>query len=332
MNGDIAVRMDGVTKRFGRTQALSGLDLQVPAGTVCGLLGPNGAGKTTAIRILATLTLPDSGRAFVDGLDVVRNADRARLRLGLAGQFAAVDEKLTGRGNLRMFSRLYHLSRADSRRRADDLLERFDLGAAADRPVSTYSGGMRRRLDVAASLITQPAVLFLDEPTTGLDPRGRAEVWAVVRDLVATGTTVLLTTQYLDEADQLADSIVVIDTGRVVGTGTPQELKELAGPTETVDVVLSEGADLDAVRAALSRVTGTEPTVQPEANRASVSTGGDPAAVASIVLALDAEGITIQNITVRRPTLDDVFLHLTGHPAEDVEDPQASEEKEEAVR
>ncbi|RJL36231.1 ATP-binding cassette domain-containing protein [Bailinhaonella thermotolerans] len=315
-----AVRAEALTRRFGSTHALRGLDLEIPAGTVCGVLGPNGAGKTTAVRVLATLLRPDSGRAWIDGHDVVRDAARARRRLGLAGQFAAVDEQLTGRANLRMFAELHHLGRAAARRRADDLLGRFGLEDAAGRTVSTYSGGMRRRLDVAASLIVSPAVLFLDEPTTGLDPRGRAEVWAAVRDLAAGGTSVLLTTQYLDEADRLADAIVVIDRGRAVATGTPERLKAACGAAEHADVVVPAGADPDAVRRALRSATGAEPVMGSTAGpggglRLSVSTRGDPAALARVVRELDAAGVPIEGLTVRRPTLDDVFLHVTGLPA-----------------
>ena len=233
-----AVRVDGVHKRYGQTRALHGVDLTVAAGSVCGLLGPNGAGKTTLVRILATLTRPDAGRAMVAGYDVVREADQVRYRIGLAGQHAAVDEKLPGRENLRMFGRLYHLPERVARRRADDLLDQFGLTDAAGRVVKTYSGGMRRRLDIAASLIVAPPVLFLDEPTTGLDPRSRSEVWDCLRELVAGGTTLILTTQYLDEADQLADQIAVIDEGTVVAAGTPAQLKERTGENRLDDVFL----------------------------------------------------------------------------------------------
>ncbi|WP_409180990.1 ATP-binding cassette domain-containing protein [Amycolatopsis sp. VS8301801F10] len=315
MGSDIAVLVEGISKRFGATQALDGLDLVVPAGTIYGVLGPNGAGKSTAVRILSTLLLPDSGRAFVDGIDVVRDADRARYRLGLAGQFAAVDEKMTGRGNLRMFGRLYHLTGKAARRRADELLERFRLADAADRVVSTYSGGMRRRLDLAASLLIAPAVLFLDEPTTGLDPRGRAEVWTAVRGLADTGTTVLLTTQYLDEADQLADSIVVIDTGKVVATGTPAELKAQVG-AEHVDIVVAGTAELGIAESVLRKATGNSPALYPDRCEASIALGGQEGGLARIVRELDNAGIAIEHMTLRRPTLDDVFLQVTGHHAE----------------
>ncbi|GAA1953602.1 daunorubicin resistance protein DrrA family ABC transporter ATP-binding protein [Amycolatopsis minnesotensis] len=308
--------VDGVAKRFGATEALTGLDLEVPAGTICGVLGPNGAGKTTAVRILATLLRPDRGRAFVDGIDVVRDSERARYRLGLAGQFAAVDEKLTGRGNLRMFGKLYHLPGRVAKERADELLGRFHLTDAANRVVSTYSGGMRRRLDLAASLLIAPAVLFLDEPTTGLDPRGRAEVWAAVRDLVQNGTTVVLTTQYLDEADHLADSIAVIDAGRVVATGTPEQLKNKVG-AEHIDVVVPTSGDLAEARTALHRATGGEPILYPSTRTASVAVDGEPGALAAIVRELDAVGVHIDNMTLRSPTLDDVFLELTGHSTDE---------------
>ncbi|QWF84696.1 ATP-binding cassette domain-containing protein [Amycolatopsis sp. CA-230715] len=316
MGNDLAVLVEGVAKRFGDTEALAGLDLEVPAGTICGVLGPNGAGKTTAVRILSTLLRPDRGRAFVDGIDVVRDAERARYRLGLAGQFAAVDEKLTGRGNLRMFGRLYHLPGRVAKERADELLDRFHLTEAGNRVVSTYSGGMRRRLDLAASLLIAPAVLFLDEPTTGLDPRGRAEVWAAVRDLVEGGTTVVLTTQYLDEADHLADSIAVIDAGRVVATGTPEQLKNKVG-AEHVAVALASADDLAEAGAALHRATGGEPMLHPGSRTATVAVNGDPGALAAVVRELDSAGIRIDTMALRSPTLDDVFLELTGHSADE---------------
>ncbi|MEV4066953.1 ATP-binding cassette domain-containing protein, partial [Nonomuraea dietziae] len=256
---DPIVVAEGLHKSFGGTHALRGLDLSVPRGTVCGVLGPNGAGKTTAVRILATLSDPDAGHARIAGYDVVRDADKVRARIGLAGQYAAVDEKLTGRGNLRMFGRLSHLSRREAHRRADELLERFGLMDAADRQVAGYSGGMRRRLDLITSLILRPEVLFLDEPTTGLDPRSRGEIWDSVRELVAEGTTVLLTTQYLDEADQLADDIAVIDHGQVVATGTPDELKATIG--DRLDVELEDPAALPTAVTVLNALAGTEPTM-----------------------------------------------------------------------
>jgi daunorubicin resistance ABC transporter ATP-binding subunit len=307
------VVVEGLHKRFGDVHALRGLDLAVQAGKVCGLLGPNGAGKTTAVRILATLADPDEGRARVAGYDVVREADRVRARIGLAGQYAAVDEKLTGRENLRMFGRLHHLSRAQSRRRADELLERFGLAEAADRVAGTYSGGMRRRLDLIASLLVSPRVLFLDEPTTGLDPRSRGEIWDSVRALVADGTTVLLTTQYLEEADQLADDIAVIDHGRLIGRGTPDELKATLG--NRVDVLLEEAGSADVAASVLAAVTGAAPDA-PAAGRL---TSPAPAALrlADVVRELDRAGVAIADVALRRPSLDEVFLHLTGRPAEE---------------
>ncbi|SDL37796.1 ATP-binding cassette domain-containing protein [Nonomuraea jiangxiensis] len=305
---DPMVVAEGLHKSFGDTHALRGLDLSVPRGTVCGVLGPNGAGKTTAVRILATLSDPDAGHARIAGYDVVREAGQVRDRIGLAGQYAAVDEKLTGRGNLRMFGRLYHLSRREAHRRADELLERFDLMDAADRQVAGYSGGMRRRLDLITSLILRPEVLFLDEPTTGLDPRSRGEIWDSVRELVADGTTVLLTTQYLDEADQLADDIAVIDHGRVIATGTPDELKATMG--DRLDVVLEDPAALRPAATVLTTLAGTEPTTT-SADRLSVALPGGGFRLADIVRELDRAGVAAVDVSLRRPTLDEVFLRLT---------------------
>ncbi|MBT2211992.1 ATP-binding cassette domain-containing protein [Actinomadura sp. NEAU-AAG7] len=303
---------EALRKRFGATQALDGLDLAVPAGTVCGVLGPNGAGKTTAVRILATLADADSGRARVAGHDVAAEPDRVRARIGLAGQYAAVDEKLTGRGNLRMFGRLYHLSRRDARARADELLERFGLTDAADRQVAGYSGGMRRRLDLIASLILRPQVLFLDEPTTGLDPRSRGEIWDAVRGLVADGTTVLLTTQYLDEADRLADDIAVVDHGRVIATGTPDELKSSIG--DRLDVVLEDPESAPGAAAVLHRLSGAYPEL--EGDRLSAALTRGTVRLADAVRELDRAGVAVGDVALRRPTLDEVFLRLTGRPAE----------------
>jgi ABC-2 type transport system ATP-binding protein len=300
----------GLRKRFGPTEALRGIDLTVPAGTVCGLLGPNGAGKTT-VRILATLLPPDAGQASVAGYDVVRQAGRVRYRIGLAGQHAAVDEQLSGRDNLRMFGRLYHLPERVARRRAGELLERFGLADAAERVVRTYSGGMRRRLDLAASLILAPPVLFLDEPTTGLDPRSRMEVWDSLRALVAGGTTVLLTTQYLDEADQLADQIVVVDAGRVIAGGTPAQLKTRVGG-DRLEVVLRDPDELAAAAVAIERATGNPPQVVATARRISGPAPGGSAALVAAVRELDRIGIQTEDIALRRPTLDDVFLRVTG--------------------
>jgi ABC-2 type transport system ATP-binding protein len=312
------VLAEGLRKRFGRTEALRGLDLAVPAGSVCGLLGPNGAGKTTVVRILATLTLPDAGSARVAGYDVVADADRVRHRIGLIGQHAAVDEKITGRDNLRIFGRLYHLSERAARRRADELLDRLGLAEAADRVVKHYSGGMRRRLDLAAGLIVSPAVLFLDEPTTGLDPRSRNEVWAIIRGLVGAGTTVLLTTQYLDEADHLADHIAVVDTGRVIASGSPSELKSALGG-EQVDVVVADAADLPAAAAALRRASGGEPRTEPDRRRVSVPVGGGARSLTTAVRELEEAGVAVEDVGLRRPTLDEVFLRLTDHPATEAE-------------
>jgi ABC-2 type transport system ATP-binding protein len=304
---DPIVVAEGLHKSFGETHALRGLSLTVRKGTVCGVLGPNGAGKTTAVRILATLAAPDAGYARVAGYDVVREGARVRERIGLAGQYAAVDEILTGRANLRMFGRLHHLSRREARQRADELLERFDLTDAADRQVASYSGGMRRRLDLITCLIQRPEVLFLDEPTAGLDPRSRGEIWDSVRELVADGTTVLLTTQYLEEADQLADDIVVIDHGQVVATGTPDELKATIG--DQVDVTVEDPAAMDSATTVLSVLAGTDPTIEDE--RLSVALPGGGFRLAEIVRELDRAGVAVADVRLRRPTLDEVFLRLT---------------------
>ncbi|WP_206061159.1 ATP-binding cassette domain-containing protein [Nonomuraea basaltis] len=305
---DPIVVAEGLHKSFGGTHALRGLDLSVPRGTVCGVLGPNGAGKTTAVRILATLSDPDAGHARIAGYDVVREAGKVRARIGLAGQHAAVDEKLTGRGNLRMFGRLSHLSRRQAHRRADELLDRFGLMDAADRPVAGYSGGMRRRLDLITCLILRPDVLFLDEPTTGLDPRSRGEIWDSIRELVADGTTVLLTTQYLDEADHLADDIAVIDHGQVIATGTPDELKATIG--DRLDVTLEDPAAMPEAETVLNAVAGTDPTVT-GADRLSIALPGGGFRLADIVRELDRAGVAAADVSLRRPTLDEVFLRLT---------------------
>ena len=316
--GSFAVVAEGLRKRYGETNALDGFDITVATGTVCGLLGPNGAGKTTAVRILTTLLRLDAGRAEVAGFDVTRQPAQVRGRIGLLGQQSAVDEVLSGQQNLVMFGRLFHLSRGVARCRAGELLEQFGLADAAGKPVKQYSGGMRRRLDLAASLILAPRVLFLDEPTTGLDPRGRNEVWESVRSLVAGGTTVLLTTQYLDEADQLADEICVIDTGRVIADGTPDQLKARIG-SDRIDVVLHNRDDLASAAAVIGRVTGADAELEPDARRVSAPVRDRMAALAEMVRALDSAGLPVEDVALRRPTLDEVFLHLTGHHAEKTE-------------
>ena len=307
------IHAEGLRKRYAASEALRGIDLAVPAGTVCGLLGPNGAGKTTAVRVLSTLLRPDAGRAEVAGLDVVRDAARLRFRIGLAGQHAAVDELLTGRRNLEMFGRLYHLPRAAARRRAGELLERFDLAEAAERRVRTYSGGMRRRLDVAASLIVSPAVLFMDEPTAGLDPRSRLGLWELLRGLVHDGMTLLLTTQYLDEADHLADQIVLLDQGRVAAAGSPAELKKRIGG-ERVQIAFREPADVPEGLALVRRaVPGAHATAADRQVTVAVEDGAR--SLVRVAGALDDAGIPIEDLALRRPTLDEVFLQLTGEPA-----------------
>ena len=310
--GDAAVGVEGVVKRFGKTVALAGVDLRVDEGTVLGLLGPNGAGKTTLVRVLATLLAPDEGRARVLGRDVVSEAPRVRELIGLAGQFAAVDEILTGRENLRMFGRLFHESRATAARRADELLERFDLADAADRQAKNYSGGMRRRLDLASSLITRPRVLFLDEPTTGLDPRSRNQIWTIVRELVAEGTTVLLTTQYLEEADQLADRIAVIDHGRLIAQGTGDELKDSVGG-QMIQVRLATADDRDRAYRALAALGCGEPQPGDTDGLLTVPSAHDGVGmVTEAARALSDAAIPVSDLGLRRPTLDDVFLELTG--------------------
>ena len=309
MTDDVIVAQ-GLRKRYGDKAALDGLDLGVARGSVHGVLGPNGAGKTTLVRVLSTLLRPDEGRAEVAGHDVEREAYAVRLRIGLLGQHAALDEELGGRQNLEMFGRLYHLGARHARVRADELLERFGLADTGRKPVRAYSGGMRRRLDLAASLIRDPEVLFLDEPTTGLDPRGRAEVWAAVRSLTDGGTTVLLTTQYLEEADQLADRISVVDRGRVIAGGTADELKARTGG-DRIDVVLRDAGQLGAA-VALLPLDAAMVSVDPDRRLLSAPVTDRMAALSGVVRALEAAGIEAADVALRRPTLDEVFLHLTG--------------------
>jgi ABC-2 type transport system ATP-binding protein len=311
---DIAILAEGLTKRFGDVVALDGIDFQVPAGTVFGLLGPNGAGKTTAIRILTTILPPDGGRAEVLGHDVVRDPDGVRYRIGLAGQYAAVDPNLTGRENLRLVGRLAQLSGREAGERADELLGRFDLVDAADRPVRTYSGGMRRRLDVAAALVQRPPVVFLDEPTTGLDLPSRNELWEMIRELVAEGTTVLLTTQYLEEADRLAERIVVVDGGRVIANDTPAALKGQLGST-VIELGMGEAARAVRAEELLSRMLATRPEQQGATIR--LTSGNGSRELIDVLRALDDSGLAPATLAVREPSLDDVFLALTGHRTED---------------
>ncbi len=320
-DGRPAILVEDLTKSFGNVHALRGIDLSVPRGTILGVLGPNGAGKTTAVRILTTLLQPDGGHAEVEGYDVVREAAAVRRSIGLAGQSAAIQEELTGRENLEIIGRLYHLRWPQARSRAVELLEQFGLMDAADRAAKTYSGGMQRRLDLAASLVGKPQVLFLDEPTTGLDPRSRLGMWDIIRTLVARGTTILLTTQYLDEADELADEIVVIDHGLVIAAGTAEELKGRAGG-DVVEFTVPDRSQIpDAVKAITPLGEG-EPHADLETGVVSTGVGGRGSdALVDAVRALDAAGVVTRGLTLRRPSLDDVFLTLTGHAAEEEEQP-----------
>ncbi|MEU6971732.1 ATP-binding cassette domain-containing protein [Kitasatospora aureofaciens] len=308
---DTAIRATGLGKRYGEHHALRGVDLEVAAGTVLGLLGPNGAGKTTTVRLLATLLEPDQGRAEVAGFDVVRQQRQVRRRIGLAGQYAAVDGLLTGRENLELLGRLLHLGRKGARARAAELLTRFELEGAAEKPAQTYSGGMRRRLDLAAALIGRPEVLFLDEPTTGLDPASRLVLWEMVREQVAQGVTVLLTTQYLEEADFLADRILVIDTGQVIAEGTPDELKRKVGE-EWLEVGVSTDAALPQALAVLAPVAAAQPEVDRTGRRITVQLADGIGTIAAAAVALESAGVPVTDFALRRPSLDDVFFHLTG--------------------
>ncbi|WP_033400698.1 daunorubicin resistance protein DrrA family ABC transporter ATP-binding protein [Actinokineospora enzanensis] len=312
----IAVRAESLVKTFGSTRALDGVDLEIPAGTVLGLLGPNGAGKTTTVRILTTLLRPDSGTAFIAGHDVLTDPDAVRRSIGLSGQYAAVDEHLTGYENLFMVGRLYGKSRTDAATRARELISRFRLKDAGDRPARTYSGGMRRRLDLAGALVAEPAVVVLDEPTTGLDPRGRMDTWDVIGELVADGATVLLTTQYLEEADQLADTILVIDHGKVIASGTADQLKAQVGG-ERLEIVVADPAEIPVTKIVLAEVGADEPTVEDHQRRVQVRVDTGPKALVEALRRLDQENVSVLDVALHRPTLDDVFLSLTGHIAEE---------------
>ncbi|GGS25445.1 ATP-binding cassette domain-containing protein [Streptomyces griseoviridis] len=322
-----AIYAEGLVKTFGDVKALDGVDLDVPEGTVLGLLGPNGAGKTTAVRCLTTLLRPDRGRAVVAGLDVLGQPDAVRRSIGLSGQFAAVDEYLTGRENLQMVGQLYQMRAKPAKARAAELLEQFHLADAADRPAKTYSGGMRRRLDLAAALVVSPPVMFMDEPTTGLDPRNRQQLWEVIKQLVSGGTTLLLTTQYLEEADHLAHDIAVVDHGRVIAQGTSDQLKARTGG-ERVEVVVHDREHLSAAAAVLGGLGKGEATVEDHMRKLTVPVTGGAKLLSEIIRELDGRGIEIDDIGLRRPTLDDVFLSLTGHAAETegTEGPQSGKE------
>ncbi|MFE2328787.1 ATP-binding cassette domain-containing protein [Streptomyces sp. NPDC059385] len=310
-----AIYAEGLIKTFGDVRALDGVDLDVPEGTVLGLLGPNGAGKTTTVRVLTTLLRPDSGKAVVAGIDVLKHPNEVRRAIGLSGQFAAVDEYLTGRENLQMVGQLYQMRAKAAKARAEELLERFQLSDAADRPAKTYSGGMRRRLDLAAALVVSPPVMFMDEPTTGLDPRNRQRLWGIIKELVAGGTTLLLTTQYLEEADHLAHDICVVDHGKVIARGTSDQLKARTGG-ERVEVVVHERDRIPTAREVLAAFGKGETTVEEHTRKLTVPVSGGARLLAEVIRELDGRGIEIDDIGLRRPTLDDVFISLTGHAAE----------------
>ena len=319
-----AVVASGLVKHYGETKALDGLDLNVPAGSVLGLLGPNGAGKTTAVRVLTTLLLPDAGMAMIDGIDVLADPHAVRARIGLTGQYAAVEERMTGRENLEMIGRFFHFDKSARQNRASDLLDRFDLSEAGDRVANTYSGGMRRRLDIAMSLVAQPSVLFLDEPTTGLDPRARIGMWSVIEELSNDGTTVVLTTQYLEEADQLADNVVVIDRGVKIAEGSVDELKDRIGG-DRISVTIASATNIERARAALGPLVTGHIELSEESDTtlvAPIRAGGG--VVPATIRALDDAGADVVDVEVRRPTLDDVFLTLTGRRAEETDDSEAS--------
>ena len=320
-----AVEADGLVKLFGQQRAVDGVSLTVPQGMVYGVLGPNGAGKTTTIRMLATLLRPDAGHARIFGHDVVKSPNAVRSLVGVTGQYASVDEDMSATENLIIFSRLLGLSRADSRRRSAELLEEFDLTEAANKPLKNFSGGMRRRLDLAASLIATPPLLFLDEPTTGLDPRTRAQMWETIRRLVREGATVLLTTQYLDEADQLADRIAVIDRGKLVADGTSDELKASVG-NSSLHLTLQDKAQIDDARRIVSEALGVEAAVTPEAARLTAPMI-DTSVTPEILIRLRDNGIVVDEITVQKPSLDEVFLTITGHPAEEAADADSDTER-----